>query len=231
VKPVNAELHLPDLPEVPVAIGPELAPARPLHLPWTERLRQALLNYLPLAVMVALAVLSWWLVRSSPRPAAAGAPAAVRHEADYQLERFHLQRYDAEGRPTVRLEGDKLRHYPDSDQHEIDAVRLWLTGTDGRQTEATARQAVVDGDGNRVRLAGDVQVRSQAGSEPPLWFEGQQLLVLVPERQLRTEQPVRVRQGHSEFTAAALVFDEPQRTLQLQGKLRATLTPDKAPRR
>lgn len=228
MKPVNAELHLPDLPEVPVAIGPEPAPVRPMPLPWTERLRQTLLNYLPLAVMVALAVLSWWLVRSAPRPTPPAAPGVVRHVADYQLERFQLQRYDADGRPTVRLEGEKLRHFPDTDEHEIDAVRLWLTGSDGRQTEATARQAVVDGDGQRVRLAGDVQVRSQAGDEPPLWFEGQQLLVLVPERQLRTEQPVRVRQGHSEFTAAALVFDEPRRTLQLQGRLRATLTPDKA---
>jgi lipopolysaccharide export system protein LptC len=231
VKPVSGELHLPDLPEVPVAIGPEPAPARPVRLPLTERLRQALLNYLPLALMVLLAVLSWWLVRTAPRPDTTPAPSPARHLADYQLQRFQLQRYDAEGRPTVRLEGEQLRHYPDADQHEIDAVRLWLTGTDGRQTEATARQAVVDGDGNRVRLQGDVQVRSQSGTEPPLMFEGQQLLVLVPERQLRTDQPVRVRHGHSEFTAAALVFDEPRRTLELTGRLHATLTPDKALRR
>ena len=234
MKPVGAELHLPDLPEVPVAIGAEPAqpePARSAQLPWRERLRQVLQAYLPLAAMVALAVLSWWLVRIAPRTEPGVAPAGVRHEPDYQLERFQVLRYDAAGQPMLRLEGEKLRHFPDTDEHEIDTVRLWLTGVGGRETQASARQALVSGDGSRVRLEGDVQVQSLAEGETPVQFDGQQLLVLVPERQLSTDQPVRVRQGHSEFTAAALHFDEPRRLLELKGRLHATMQPEKGARR
>lgn len=228
---MSAELHLPDLPEVPVALGPEPGAPRPPQLRGRERLRQALLAYLPLLLMVALALLTWWLVRLAPRERAATPAAAVRHEPDYTLESFQIQRYDASGRPTVRIEGRKLRHYPDTDEHEIEALHLWLNGADGRQTEATARQGVVAGDNSWARLEGDVHVVSlAAGETDPLTMDGQQLLVQISQRQLRTEQPVRVRQGRSAFTASSLEFDENTRLLTLHGPLHAELQPDKGRR-
>ena len=173
----------------------------------------------------SLAVLSWWLVRLAPKADTSDTPRAVRHDPDYQLERFQIQRYRADGAPGLRLQGERLRHYPDTDEHEVDTVHLWLADEAGRQTEATARSALVSGDGNQVTLRGDVVVDSRAEGQQPVRLEGQQLLVLVKERQLRTDQPVRVQQGQSQFTAAAMVYDEPTRHLDLKGQVRATLTP------
>jgi lipopolysaccharide export system protein LptC len=223
---VSAELHLPDLPEVPVHLGPEPGAPRPPRVGLGERLRQALQNYLPLLVMVALALASWWLLRTAPKGPEAARPARAGNGPDYQLERFQIRRYDAQGRLAARIEGEKLRHYPDTDEHRIESVRLWLHGADGRLTEATARQGVVNGAQTDVRLMGDVQVVSQdAQGGEPLQLNGQQLHVQVPERQLSTDQPVRVQQGRSAFQAQAMTLDEPSRRLELRGHVRAEMQP------
>ena len=39
---------------------------------------------------------------------------------------FNLTRFAPDGRFAVRIEGDMLRHYPDTDRLEIDGVRIAL---------------------------------------------------------------------------------------------------------
>lgn len=227
---MSAELHLPDLPDVAVSVGPE--PGRPQRqrLNWTERLRMGLGTYLPLLMMVALAGATWWLVKVSPATPQVSQPSAVRHEADYALEHFSTQRYDASGRLAVQIDGDKLRHYPDTDELEIDSVKLVAQAPDGRVTTATARHAVVAGDGSVARLEGDARVQSQGpGSEPPVLLEGQRLVARLKDRQVSTDQPVHVRQGSTEFRADGLDYDDNTRLLQLHGKLRARLQPGRRP--
>jgi lipopolysaccharide export system protein LptC len=73
----------------------------------------------------------------------------VRHVPDYQVEHFTLERYDAQGRPTTRIEGEHSRHYPDTDEIEIDTVHVLFYHPDGRVTRATAREALASGDGSR----------------------------------------------------------------------------------
>ena len=73
---MSVELHLPDLPEVPISLGPAAdAPPR-APTPWHLRLRDALSSYLPLLLMTLLALATWWLVQNSPRPEVAR-PARV----------------------------------------------------------------------------------------------------------------------------------------------------------
>lgn len=225
---MSAELHLPDLPDVPVSLGPDPGAARPGRISWADRLRMALGTYLPLLMMVALALATWWLVKISPPAPEQRKPSAVRHDADYQLARFSMQRFDANGRLAVLIEGEQLRHYPDTDELEIDTVRITATAPDGRVTRATARHAVAAGDGSEARLEGDARIVSQGpGDEPPVEIEGQRLLAQLQQRVFSTDQPVRVRQGASEFSAAALRYDDTTRQLVLTGRLHAQLTPQR----
>ena len=62
------EIQLPDLPEI--AIGSRAYPPRPQRQPWHLRWRDGLSSYLPLLLMGALALATWWLVKHTP-----GAPA------------------------------------------------------------------------------------------------------------------------------------------------------------
>lgn len=222
---MNAELHLPDLPEVPVSVGAAGAHASPARS-WGERVRALLGTFLPLLLMVALALVTWWLVKVAPSTPSAGGVRALTHDPDYTLDHFTMQRYGADGQLAVRIEGRTLRHFPDTDELAIDTVRIDVTSPDGRVTRATAAQAVAAGDGSQARLEGNAEVVSQGpGGEPPMDLQAQRLVFLIRERKVTTDQPVHVTQGRTEFTADALDYDDRARLLVLHGKVRARLTP------
>lgn len=221
---MNVRLHLPDLPDVPISVGPPPVPQARPQVAWSERLRMWLGTYLPLLLMVLLALGTWWLVKLAPQPSAEPQARVLRHEADYTLERFAMQRYDKTGRLVALLEGERLRHFPDTRELEIDTVRVTFTAPDGRVTHITARQAVAADEGTMVRLEGDAKVESQGlPGEPPVVIEGQRLVANLSDRLISTDQPVRVRQGRTEFSAEALSYDAVSQQLSLQGKVRAVL--------
>ena len=218
------ELHLPDLPEVPITLGP--AADRPrVRLPWHLRLRDAVSSYLPLLLMAMLALATWWLVRHSPRPPGAPEAEVVRHDPDYTMTQFSIERFDATGRLKLRLEGDRLRHFPDSDRIEAEAVRIRAIAPDGRVTLAHARKAISNGDGSEVQLLGAAEVTSDDGSGVPLVMTGDFLHAFLVAERVQSHLPVVVVQGSREVRAGGLLYDHGQRRLDLQGPVRAVFAP------
>ena len=84
---MKPELHLPDLPQVEVAIGPSDA-FQPVRVSWPVRLRFVVSSYLPILLMALLALATWWLVQNTPQRPPAAPEAAPRHEPDYEMEHF-----------------------------------------------------------------------------------------------------------------------------------------------
>ncbi len=115
------------------------APARPRQL-----LRQAwerLSLYLPVLLMGLLALGTWWLVRSAPRPELPAEQQPARHFPDYYMRDFSVKSFDATGRLGSELRGALLFHYPDTDTLEIEQPRMRSVAEDGGVTTARARSA------------------------------------------------------------------------------------------
>ena len=226
---MSIELHLPDLPEVPISLGP--APAGPprLALPWHLRLREGLSSYLPLLLMLALALTTWWLVKSAPRPAAVGAPALPSGEPDYTMTKFALERFDAQGRLKIRIEGQRLRHFPDTDRIEIEGAQIRAFAPDGRVNLASAQRALGNGDGSEIQLIGGAEVTAQDGSGHPLLMRGEFLHAFLLTERVQSHLPVWVRQGGTELTAGGLNYDNATGRLELKGPVRAQLSPRAMP--
>jgi lipopolysaccharide export system protein LptC len=221
------ELHLPDLTEGTLALGPAPAghaPPRP-PLPWHHRLRELLVTYLPALLMLLLALGTWWLVKSTPpadEPRAADAP---RSEPDYTMNDFVVERFDKDGRLKLRLQGNELRHYADRDLIEVDRARVRAVSAEGRVTLARALRAVANADGSELQLIGDARVDSTGPRGEPVQFRGEFLHVFVNTQRVRSHLPVVVTRDGSEFRAAGMEYDHLSGMLQLQGKMRATLLP------
>jgi lipopolysaccharide export system protein LptC len=225
---MSVELHLPDLPEVPISLGPA-GPAEPRpQQPWHLRLRDALSAYLPLLLMALLALASWWLVKNSPRPIAAAEERAVGSEPDYTMSGFALERFAADGRLRVRIEGAQLRHFPATDRIEIDDARIHAVAEDGRITLAHARRAIGNGDGSEVQLQGGAEVTSDDGKGMPLLMRSEFLHAFLVTERVRTHLPVRVRLGSNEWRAGGLDYDHAAGRLDLAGPMRAELPPREA---
>lgn len=226
---MSVELHLPDLPEVPLSLGPARGAKPRPRLPWHLRLRDVLSAYLPLLLMALLALASWWLVKNSPRPVAAPEERPVSNEPDYTMSGFALERFGADGRLRLRIEGARMRHLPASDRIEIDDVRIHAVADDGRITQAHARQAKGNGDGSEVQLLGGAEVTSDDGAGAPLLMRSEFLHAFLVTERVRSHLPVTVRLGANTWRAGGLDYDHATRRLELAGPMRAELLPRVAP--
>jgi lipopolysaccharide export system protein LptC len=204
------------------------APWRP-PLPWYLRVIDAVSTYLPLVLMGLLALGTWWLVKNTPlfendRPA-----PPPRHVPDYTMTRFLVQRFAPDGAMRVQIEGDLMRHYPDTDTFEIDNPRIRAIGDDGRVTTATARSALSNRDGSEVQLSGGAHVvRAATATEAAIDFRGEFLHYFQYTERIRSHLPVIVTQGGNEIHADSMAYDNLARVLDLKGHVRAVLLPPAA---
>jgi lipopolysaccharide export system protein LptC len=230
VKPV--ELHLPDLPEVPLSLGPVVAPAgeeRRRAMPWHLRLRETLSAYLPILLMAALALATWWLVKNSPKPPGEVAPRAVSAEPDYTMSGFALERFAPDGRLVLRIEGAQMRHYPATDRIEIDGALIQAWSPAGRLTRASAARAVGTGDGSELQLLGVAEVVGEDAAGVPLLMRSEFLHAFFIDERVESDRPVLVRHGATELRAAGLLYAHASQRLELKGPLKVTLTPRAVP--
>jgi lipopolysaccharide export system protein LptC len=204
------------------------APAAPLRQPaapgW-HRAVEALSAYLPLVLMLLLTLATGWLVRQSPPPPAPPADPSARGEPDYTMARFTLERFHPEGHLVLRVEGERLRHFPDTDRLEIDAVRIRSIAPDGRITLAQARRAVGVGDGSELQLQGGARVDGTDAAGVPISIRSEFLHLFLKADRVQSNQRVEVERGAERLQAAGLLYDHAARRLELAGPLRAVLPP------
>jgi len=200
--------------------------ARPERPSWPWRLYDTLSAYLPLLLMAVLALGTWWLVKNTPLFEGGVVAAPPRHEPDYTMTQFMVQRFAANGVMRVQIEGNVLRHYPDTDTLEIDNPRIRAFGEDGRITNATALTALSNRDGSEVQLSGGAHVvREATASDPAIDFRGEFLHCFQNIEQVRSHLPVVVTQGNTEMRADSMVYDNLAHVLDLKGRVRAVLMP------
>ena len=225
------ELHLPDLPEVPISLGPTPGPSPQggpngrRGRPWHLRLRDALSTYLPLLLMALLALGTWWLVKNTPTIAAPTAATEVRRDPDYTMTQFAIERFDRNGQLRVRIDGDRLQHFPDTDRYEIDQARIRSRSPDGQMTLAVAQRALANGDISEVQLVGGAQVTNQGLNGATLEIRSEFLHAFLVTERVQTHLPVQVNDGVNDLRAGGLDYDHGRRLLELKGRVRALLAP------
>ncbi len=213
-----AQLHLPDLPELEVGLAAGASGPRQQRR-W--RWREAFGSYLPLMLMALLAAATGWLVKHTPLPGDTAVRSAPRPGPDYSMSEFSITRFDPQGQYQVRIEGRLLRHFPDTDQVEIDGVRMHAISPQGRVTDARAQRAVANADASEVQLFGAAQVRSEQPGSPSLEVDGAHLHIYLRSERLLSDQPVALRRGDSLIQASGISLDNRAQTLTLAGPLKA----------
>jgi lipopolysaccharide export system protein LptC len=187
--------------------------------------------YLPVILMGLLALGSYWLVRNTPSFTPAATEAAPTHEPDYYMRRFAVRNFDAAGRLKSEIFGTEARHYPDTDTLEIDNPRVRAFNERGELTVATARRGLSNGDGSEVQLIGDAVVtrepsRDEAGRlSPRMSISGEFLHAFLNTEKLRSHKPVVITRGDDRFSADRLDYDNLDRVLELEGRVRGVIAP------
>ncbi|UXH78347.1 LPS export ABC transporter periplasmic protein LptC [Roseateles amylovorans] len=195
------------------------APRRRVQ-PLLWRAQSLLASYVPLLLMAVLAAFTWWLIKSTPQLEAPRERAAPKHEPDYRMQGFELERFTSDGRLMARVLGRELRHYPDNDTMEIDAPELRAYGLQGELLIAQAKRGLSNGDGSEVQLLGDVKLHRYPDGDPAaasdLALYGEFLHAFVPQQKMRSHLPTRVVGLGGEMQLRSFDYDN------LTGKLSFT---------
>jgi len=203
-------------------------PRRPRQS-WIWRLQTWLFNYLPLAVLALGALFTTWLVRQTPLPQGPTEAVPLRHVPDYEMRQFELLRYLPDGSQQAWLRGERLRHYPDDDQIEVDQLELRLLDEQGRSLLVTARHGQGPAKGERLVLSGAVQVRrfavgaDPASTAPELELNTERLTALVPERRLQSDVAVDMRAPRLQLQAQGFDYQHQGGLLQFRGPSRTVM--------
>lgn len=226
---MKGELHIPDLPEVPVTLSPLAGPPegveRRSRRSLSDRVREHAAAYIPLLLMIGLALATWLIAKNTPGLLQPSTPGPVRHEPDYTIDKFSLQRFDPTGALKVQIEGDTLVHYADDDTMEVEKIRVVGTDETGRKYTATALKGRATGDSSEIWLDGQAQVVSEMAGELPVQMNGEHLRAFPKLRRVESDYPVIVQQGSSEFHAQGMEYDQNTRVMTLHGNTHALIVP------
>jgi lipopolysaccharide export system protein LptC len=226
---MKGELHIPDLPEVPVALKPVIGPPggveRRVRAHWLHRVRDTLMGYLPLLLMIGLALGTWLVAKNSPGLLPSSVPGALSHEPDYTLDHFTLQRFDATGALKIEIEGTHMQHFVDDDIMEVEQIHVLSLDEEGGRMTASALHGRAKGDSSMVWLDGQAQVVSEAPGQIPVQLNGEHLRAQPKIKRVDSESTVIVQQGGSEFHADRMEYDHVTRILTLHGAAHALMQP------
>ena len=188
--------------------------------------------YLPLLLMGALALGTYWLVRNTPVFIAADAAKAVRHESDYFMRNFTVKSFAENGQFKSEIYGVEARHYPDSDTLEIDQARIRSVNAEGRLTTSTANRVLSNGDGSELQLSGNALVVREASKDangvelPRMEFRGEFLHAFVNEERVKSHKPVVLTRGGDQFTGDTFAYDNLSGVAELKGRVKGLLVPN-----
>lgn len=199
-----------------------------------NKLRRAwdqLAIYLPVLLMGLLAGATYWLVRNTPISGIAGPTKVVQHQPDYFMRKFSVKTFDPQGQLKSEVKGTEARHYPDTDMLEIDQIIIRSFDKEGHLTTATAHSGLTNGDGSEVTLIGDAKVlraatvNASGKEQPTMTFNGEYLHAFINTEQVHSDQPVVLTRGRDQFTADNMDFDNRERVVQLEGRVKGILYP------
>ena len=188
---------------------------------------------LPLILMALLALGTYWMVRTEPPMVVTDATKPVRHDPDYTMQGFMVKTYDPTGRMRSELHGESAYHYPDTLQTRIESVRIRSIDKEGRVTNATAMRGVTNQDSSEVQLIGNVIVVREADPnampkpKPRMEYRSEFLHAFMNTEFIKTDEPVELLRGKDRITADTLEFDNIEQVVQLRGRVRATLYPER----
>ena len=217
----------------PLTAGVKSGYVRALGQAWTRlmRLWDRVSIYLPLLLMGALALGTYWLVRNTPVFNNVDAAKPVRHESDYFMRNFTVKSFGEDGQFKSEISGAEARHFPDNDTLEIDQARIRSINAQGRLTTSTANRALSNGDGSELQLSGNALVVREASKDangaevPRMAFRGEFLHAFVNEERVKSHKPVVLTRGSDQFTGDTFAYDNLSGIAELKGRVKGVLVP------
>ncbi len=183
-----------------------------------RRVQQVALMYLPAVLMAALALGTWWLVRSNPGPSPSKPKVAQERRVDYEMHDFASAAFEGDGRLSQALAGVRMAHY-NTGEIQLLQPQLLRHDAQGQRIEARAQEAWTDEDAKALNLQGQVRITREMAAHDVLKIEGEQVLVQDEGKSVRADQPVRVSRQDMRLQGQKMQYEGEAERLRMQGQV------------
>jgi lipopolysaccharide export system protein LptC len=181
----------------------------------------------PLALMLALAMVTFWLKETVQEPPAQSTQR--RHDPDYIVENFNVTSYGRSGTPESTLAAAKMIHYPDDDSTDLVAPRMVQTKPGEPRMTVTADRGTLSQGADELFLYGDVLLVRAADAERPEMRMRTTFLHIVSEKSLAlTDRQVTISDDDQSITGKGMEYDNELGRLTLFQSVRSRFKPEKS---
>ncbi|MDO4905775.1 MAG: LPS export ABC transporter periplasmic protein LptC [Lautropia sp.] len=172
-------------------------------------------------ILVGLGMASYYFAKKAETQGQQAPPVANRPDPDYFVERMALMRADANGDPSVRVEAERMLHYPLSGR--IAFTNPLIITLDERRPLMTARadRGEAADTGDFADLMDNVQVlRAATEREPSMQVDTQAARVDLDRKTISSDQPVEITAGDNRLQGVGMEISEQARQLELKQRVR-----------
>jgi lipopolysaccharide export system protein LptC len=178
----------------------------------------------PLALMAALALLSFYLERAVRDEEAA--PPIRRHDPDYIVSNFTATTYNPAGAAESMLSAAKMIHYPDDDSTELVEPRLVQTKPDEPRMTVRAERGALSRDGDEVFLWDSVLLTREADRGRAQARLTTSFLHVVRDKSLAlTDREVNMEEGTRSLAGRGMEYNYDTGQMILRGNVRGRFEP------
>lgn len=173
----------------------------------------------PLALVTALALLTFWLERTVSVDEAH--PSLRRHDPDYIVSNFRIVTYGPGGIPESTLAARKMVHYPDDDSTDLEAPSLLSTKAGQAPMTLNADRGALSQDGEDTFLYDNVLVvRKEIPLQPELRMQTSFLHIVRGRSLILTDRDVAIDEVGRSLTGRGMEYDNGSRLLHLRERVR-----------
>ena len=180
-------------------------------------------SIITIAVLVMLALGSFWLYEVLRRAAVDVIPTPERSEPDFYVEKFSYVRLSKTGAAHYHFSGARLTHNPQDDSYDIALPVVRNLSNPELPMTMRAERAHVNSDNSEVHLYDNVRLdRPGTATAEPMRIISEYLLILPDDDVMKTDKPVEITTGRSKLTGTGMFANNATREFALSSNVHGT---------
>lgn len=192
---------------------------------------RTLLRLMPLILMGALTLMTFWLVQKNTPPESSTLERVRLHEPDYIIKDGTLSALNELGATKYRILGNKVTHYDDDASIDIDVPRMRLFQPEKAPVTVKSNTGHLDGDLTVLELFDNASIyrpaQAATASEPAtlrMLASSSYFKVLINDDIVETNRPITLEQGMSVMhSTEGGTFDNIQQSMTLSGQVKGRI--------
>ena len=176
-----------------------------------------------LALMIALALGSFWLLEVMRRAINDVTPKAARTEPDFYVENFNYVKLSPSGQTQYHISGARLTHNPQDDSYDIQHPVVNNISPERAPMTLRSERAHVNSDNSEIRMYDNVHIDRPASAQGGhLHITSDYMLLLPDDEIMKTDKAVVLTLDLSRLTGIGMFANNATREFSLASNVHGT---------